>query len=165
MPVWHEFEARPGLLIRITASLNGVQRIDLNPEDAAQGEHDGSNAVIADGMAQLRGYFEGRIRVFTLPLDLRGTEFQMRVWRTLCSIPYGETRSYSQIASLIGSPRAVRAVGAANGRNPIAIVVPCHRVIGAGGGLVGYGGGLAVKKLLLELEVSAALNHHPKEIL
>ena len=85
-------------------------------------------------------------------MDLRGTEFQLRVWRELERIPYGETRSYRQVASAIGPPDAVRAVGAANGANPIPIVVPCHRVIGASGKLVGYGGGLELKRRLLELE-------------
>jgi O-6-methylguanine DNA methyltransferase len=88
---------------------------------------------------------------------MHGTDFQLRVWRELERIPYGETRSYSQIAAAIGTPQAVRAVGAANGANPIPIVVPCHRVIGAGGKLVGYGGGLPLKRRLLELEGALAL--------
>jgi O-6-methylguanine DNA methyltransferase len=92
------------------------------------------------------------LRDFVLPLDLRGTLFQKRVWQELCRIPYGETRSYRFVADSIGVPKAVRAVGAANGRNPVPIVVPCHRVIGAGGSLVGYGGGLPMKKFLLDLE-------------
>ena len=108
-------------------------------------------------MRQLRAYFAGKLRRFDLPLDLQGTEFQLRVWRELEAIPFGETRSYSQIATAIGAPRAVRAVGAANGANPIPIVVPCHRVIGAAGNLVGYGGGLPLKKRLLELEGALAL--------
>ena len=89
---------------------------------------------------------------------MQGTDFQLRVWRELESIPYGETRSYSQIAAAIGAPQAVRAVGAANGANPIPIVVPCHRVIGSGGKLVGYGGGLPLKKRLLALEGALALS-------
>src|ERR1019366_8236286 len=102
-------------------------------------------------------YFAGQLRRFDLPLDPLGTDFQMRVWRELERIPYGETRSYLQMATAIGSPRAVRAVGEANGANPIPIVVPCHRVIGAGGRLVGYGGGLPLKKRLLQLEGAVAL--------
>jgi methylated-DNA-[protein]-cysteine S-methyltransferase len=90
--------------------------------------------------------------VFALPLDPQGTEFQKRVWRQLETIPYGEIRSYSQIAAAIDAPKAVRAVGAANGSNPIPIVIPCHRVIGANGKLVGYGGGLPLKRRLLDLE-------------
>jgi O-6-methylguanine DNA methyltransferase len=101
---------------------------------------------------QLEEYFAGRRRRFDLPLDVRGTEFQRRCWQELLKIPYGETRSYADIASAIGNPPAVRAVGLANGQNPIAIVVPCHRVIGSDGSLTGYGGGLEVKRRLLELE-------------
>src|ERR1039458_4714647 len=101
---------------------------------------------------QRRAYLAGELRDFDLTLDMQGTEFQRRVWRELRNIPYGETRSYSFVATTIGAPKAVRAVGAANGRNPIPIVVPCHRVIGAGGSLVGYGGGLPLKRFLLDLE-------------
>jgi O-6-methylguanine DNA methyltransferase len=101
---------------------------------------------------QLRAYFAGKLRQFRIPLDMQGTDFQKQVWRQLQEIPYGETRSYRQIAAAIGQPNAVRAVGAANGSNPLAIVVPCHRVIGASGKLTGYGGGLPLKKRLLELE-------------
>jgi O-6-methylguanine DNA methyltransferase len=100
----------------------------------------------------LRAYLEGRLTGFTVSVDLRGTPFQTRVWRALGEIPYGRTRSYAEVAAAIGRPRAVRAVGAANGANPVPIVVPCHRVIGAGGGLTGYGGGLAMKRWLLVLE-------------
>ncbi len=101
---------------------------------------------------QLGEYFAGRRCRFDLPLDLRGTDFQKRCWQELLKIPYGETRSYADIARAIGNPAAVRAVGLANGKNPIAIVVPCHRVIGSDGSLTGYGGGLDVKRQLLELE-------------
>ena len=101
---------------------------------------------------QLEEYFWGRRRRFELPLDLRGTDFQKRCWRELLKIPYGETRSYADIARAIGKSSAVRAVGLANGQNPIAIIVPCHRVIGSDGSLTGYGGGLDVKRKLLELE-------------
>jgi O-6-methylguanine DNA methyltransferase len=101
---------------------------------------------------QLEEYFAGKRRAFDVPLDLRGTEFQKRCWQELLKIPYGETRSYAEIARAIGNPSAVRAVGLANGQNPIAIVVPCHRVIGSDGSLTGYGGGLEVKRRLLELE-------------
>jgi methylated-DNA-[protein]-cysteine S-methyltransferase len=101
---------------------------------------------------QLRGYFAGELTDFELDLDLRGTEFQRRVWTALLTIPYGETRSYGEIAEQIGAPGAARAVGLANGHNPIAIVVPCHRVIGANGSLTGFGGGLGRKRTLLELE-------------
>ena len=101
---------------------------------------------------QLEEYFAGRRRQFDLPLDLHGTEFQKRCWQELLKIPYGETRSYADVARAIGNPSAVRAVGLANGQNPIAIIVPCHRVIGSDGSLTGYGGGLETKRKLLELE-------------
>jgi methylated-DNA-[protein]-cysteine S-methyltransferase len=103
-------------------------------------------------VAQLSEYFERRRTVFTVPIAPEGTTFQQRVWTELQTIPYGETRSYSQLADAIGRRTAMRAVGAANGRNPISIIVPCHRVIGSNGTLVGYGGGLERKRFLLELE-------------
>ena len=101
---------------------------------------------------QLAAYFAGRLRRFDLPLAPRGTPFQLRVWRALQDIPYGQTCSYSELAAAISSPRACRAVGQANGRNPLMIVIPCHRVIAAGGGLGGYSGGLDIKRFLLRLE-------------
>lgn len=101
---------------------------------------------------QLGEYFLGKRKCFELPLDLQGTTFRMKVWEALLEIPYGETRSYRDIAVRTGNPKAVRAIGGANHNNPIAIIVPCHRVIGADGNLVGYGGGLNNKILLLELE-------------
>jgi O-6-methylguanine DNA methyltransferase len=103
-------------------------------------------------IAQLREYLEGKRTEFELPLDLRGTEFQLRAWRALLAIPYGETRTYADQARAVGEPAAVRAVGTANGANPVAIVVPCHRVVASGGKLGGYGGGLALKRRLLALE-------------
>ncbi|OMC53549.1 cysteine methyltransferase [Mycobacterium sp. IS-836] len=108
--------------------------------------------AFTDAVDQLGAYFAGELTDFDLELDLRGSEFQQRVWKALLTIPYGETRSYGEIAQQIGAPGAARAVGLANGHNPIAIVVPCHRVIGASGGLTGYGGGLDRKRTLLELE-------------
>ena len=101
---------------------------------------------------ELNAYLAGDLRQFTLPVDLRGTAFQLAVWRGLQLIPYGETHSYAQLAAGIGRPRSVRAVGAANGANPVPIIVPCHRVIGSSGRLVGYGGGLDLKERLLALE-------------
>ncbi len=111
--------------------------------------YQGGSSPVAEQLAE---YFAGQRRRFTLPLDLRGTPFQLRVWEMLQAIEYGEIRSYRQVAVAIGQPRAVRAVGAANGQNPVAIVVPCHRVLGSDGALTGYGGGLALKRWLLELE-------------
>ncbi len=104
---------------------------------------------------QVQEYFEGKRESFELPIRLDGTEFQKKVWNALCGIPYGETRSYKEIAKAIGNEKAVRAVGMANNRNPISIIVPCHRVIGSDGKLVGYGGGLDAKEHLLGLEKAA----------
>jgi methylated-DNA-[protein]-cysteine S-methyltransferase len=109
----------------------------------------------ASAAEQLAAYFAGHLTEFNLPLAPAGTQFQRTVWAALQQIPYGETWSYGQLASKIGNPAAVRAVGLANGRNPIALVVPCHRVIGADGSLTGYGGGLDRKRYLLDLEASA----------
>ncbi|ENW83413.1 hypothetical protein F908_01174 [Acinetobacter sp. NIPH 284] len=103
---------------------------------------------------QLEQYFAGQRQQFDLPLDFQGTDFQQQVWQTLLTIPYGETRSYKEIAVQIGNEKAVRAVGAANGRNPISIIAPCHRVIGSSGALVGFAGGLDKKQILLSLEQS-----------
>jgi len=108
--------------------------------------------LLRETARQLREYFAGTRRAFELPLEFRGTEFQRRAWSALLTIPYGETRSYRQMAEQIGNPTAVRAVGAANGRNPISIIAPCHRVIGMNGDLTGFGGGLDAKARLLSLE-------------
>jgi len=109
-------------------------------------------APFTEVIRQLRAYFCGELREFDLPLALEGTEFQRRVWNALREIPYGATISYLQLAERIGNPKAVRAVGLANGSNPIPIIVPCHRVIGSDGSLTGFGGGISTKKKLLELE-------------
>lgn len=101
---------------------------------------------------ELTGYFDGRLRTFSFPLDMRGTAFQMQVWHEVCNVGYGQVRSYREIAQAVGKPAAVRAVGAANGANPVPIIVPCHRIIGSNGKLVGYGGGLDMKRRLLEVE-------------
>lgn len=112
------------------------------------------SAALAPFLAEFAAYFAGRLQRFTLPLAARGTAFQQTVWLALGDIPYGETRSYSDIARAIGKPNAVRAIGAANGRNPLSIIVPCHRVIGQNGSLTGYAGGLQIKQRLLQLEGS-----------
>lgn len=117
-----------------------------------------ADRVLDAACRQLDAYFAGCRNTFELPLGLEGTRFQQSVWSALLDIPYGETRSYGQLAAAIGRPSAIRAVGAANGRNPIAIVVPCHRVIGANGSLTGFGGGLDRKKLLLNLEQGSELH-------
>jgi methylated-DNA-[protein]-cysteine S-methyltransferase len=113
---------------------------------------------LAHVVAQLEAYFAGTLTDFDLPMATRGTDFQRRVWAGLCEIPYGETISYGELARRVGSPNASRAVGLANGRNPVAIIVPCHRVIGADGSLTGYGGGLDRKVWLLEHEAA----HRPR---
>ena len=113
---------------------------------------EGDNAVLRAARAQLDAYFAGERRTFDLPLAPRGTEFQCGVWHALATIPYGETISYAQLATRVGRPSAMRAVGAANGRNPLPIVLPCHRVIGKDGSLTGFGGGLPTKQFLLTLE-------------
>ena len=117
-------------------------RADWSPDSEA----------FAPAVEELNAYFAGELTDFAIELELLGTEFQRRVWRALLTIPYGEIRSYGEIAEQIGAPGAARAVGLANGHNPIAIIVPCHRVIGASGSLTGYGGGLDRKRTLLELE-------------
>ncbi|WP_334181742.1 methylated-DNA--[protein]-cysteine S-methyltransferase [Novosphingobium sp.] len=108
--------------------------------------------VLARTAAQLAEYFAGERRAFDLPLDFRGTDFQKSVWAQLLTIPFGETRSYGELARALGNPTASRAVGAANGRNPISIIAPCHRVVGASGSLTGFAGGLETKAFLLKLE-------------
>lgn len=155
---WVETELVDGPNLRLIASPAGIRAIEFEhagrsrpvPADARHATR--PVPLLDEAVRQLQAYFRGELREFQLPLDFEGTDFQKRVWRQLQTIPYGQTRSYSQMAISIGSPEAVRAVGAANGANPIAIVVPCHRVIGASGKLVGYGGGLPLKKRLLELE-------------
>jgi len=128
-----------------------------NPDSAGLRTSPPSNAVestdkLEPYLDQLRQYFAGERREFTLPLDLRGTEFQLRCWHALLEIGYGEIRTYAQLARAVGSPNGFRAVGAANGANPVSIIVPCHRVIASDGTLGGYGGGLEVKEKLLRLE-------------
>lgn len=129
-------------------ALTGL-RFGSGPED---GDRDGDHPVLAKMATELAEYFAGRLRTFTVPLAPRGTPFQLSVWELLTLIPYGTTVSYGELARRLGSPAASRAVGLANGRNPIAIVVPCHRVIGADGSLTGFGGGMAAKRTLLDLE-------------
>lgn len=128
-----------------------LRMVDQTYEPSRDG-WESSESAFEDAVAQLGAYFEGDLMEFDLDLDLVGTAFQRRVWEALLTIPYGQTRSYGQIAQQIGAPGASRAVGLANGHNPIGIIVPCHRVIGANGSLTGYGGGLDRKRSLLALE-------------
>ncbi len=112
----------------------------------------GADKILDQARRELDQYFAGKLRAFQVRVDPRGTEFQRKAWAALQTIPYGETRSYAQQAKAIGSPKATRAIGAANGRNPIPVIIPCHRVIGANGTLTGFGGGMERKQILLELE-------------
>lgn len=154
---YHDFHTPIGVL-RLVGDDDRLVRIDLpntaalDPDPAWRPARGGLPPALRRAERQLREYFDGGRRGFDLPLAPAGTDFQRRVWRELGRIPYGETRSYGDLARRIGRPGAARAVGAANGRNPLAIVVPCHRVIGADGALTGYGGGLPVKQTLLALE-------------
>lgn len=127
------------LAISMQRSLEGVEK---------------ETSLTKEAYAQLSEYLNGKRKTFDLPFKMRGTQFQLQVWNALLDIPYGETRSYKQIAEAIGNPKAVRAVGMANNRNPLLIIVPCHRVIGKNGSLVGYGEGLEMKEFLLRLEKS-----------
>jgi methylated-DNA-[protein]-cysteine S-methyltransferase len=134
---------------------NGLKEIRFTPEGTIPMPDPGwilDPAPFADVIQQLQDYFDGKRQTFDLKLDPQGTDFQRQVWNGLLMIPYGETISYGQLAQRIGKPSAVRAVGAANGQNPLPIIVPCHRVIGSNGTLTGYAGGLHIKKLLLDLE-------------
>lgn len=124
---------------------------------AKKAEEDCERSKLSDlAHGQICAYLAGRLRDFDFPFELRGTGFQKRAWEALCRIPYGETRTYKQVAAELGNPKACRAVGLANNRNPLMIVVPCHRVIGTNGALTGYAGGLEMKKALLELEANMA---------
>lgn len=126
--------------------------VDLYPEEDMGKASSSETPLLKLARQQLREYFDGERREFTLPVRLEGTEFQKKVWKALQTIPYGETRSYGEIARQIGSPKAARAVGGANNKNHIIILIPCHRVVGANGELVGFGCGLDVKEYLLNLE-------------
>ncbi len=143
--------------LRLVASDEGLVAV-LWPGDGPRRVHlddtlaDEKHSILIDTAGQLSEYFDSRRRRFSIPLDMRGTPFQKDVWNALLRIPFGETRSYQQLANQLGNPLATRAVGAANGRNPISIIVPCHRVIASSGRLTGFAGGLEVKARLLELE-------------
>jgi methylated-DNA-[protein]-cysteine S-methyltransferase len=155
MEAYHCVIPSPLGRLRLLGTTRGLSGLAMEGEDGRPFLDSGSvddasrfSAVIH----QLREYFDGRLRRFEIPLDLRGTAFQLRAWRALMEIPYGQTCSYGAQALAIGQPRAVRAVGLANGRNPLPIVIPCHRVVGKNGLLTGYSGGLERKRFLLDLE-------------
>jgi methylated-DNA-[protein]-cysteine S-methyltransferase len=145
--------------LRLSAGADALTAIAFVRDPASvrtDGDPPRPTAVLEQAAVELAEYFAGRRRAFTVPLDPRGTPFQQRVWRELLAIPYGSTVSYSELARRLGAPNATRAVGAANGANPLPIVVPCHRVIAADGTLCGFGGGLPIKRFLLELEGGGA---------
>ena len=143
--------------LRLVGGAAGLAGVLWETQDPAESgfeldREDDRHPVLRQAARELREYFAGERREFSVPLDITGTEFQNKVWRALRSIPFGETRSYGELAAQIGAPKASRAVGAANGRNPIPIILPCHRVIGSSGSLTGFGGGLPMKKQLLAHE-------------
>lgn len=159
MTLAHKDIASPVGTLRLVASDTGLVAIlwpNERPGRVPLGPtvEDAGHPILARAAMQVDGYFAGTLRAFDVPLDFRGTDFQRSVWHALLTIPFGETRSYAQIADQIGRPTASRAVGAANGRNPVSIIAPCHRVIGANGALTGFAGGLEAKRLLLDLEAA-----------
>ena len=149
---WFESPVGPLLLAGTKAGLNLVSFSAGTRTKSADSEWHEDSAVFTEVVDQLKSYFAGERKAFDLPLVLEGTDFQKKVWTALQDIPYGETVSYKVLAERVGAPKAVRAVGAANGANPIPIIIPCHRVIGSNGKLTGYGGGLPIKEKLLALE-------------
>ena len=139
-------------IIKICTDNNKISFVKKIEKNNFNNNTTGKSELISKTIIQLEEYFAGKRKIFDLPIKLIGTEFQIKVWNELKKIPYGETRSYKQIAESIGNPKAVRAVGLANNKNPITIIIPCHRVIGSNGKLVGYAGGINMKKQLLDLE-------------
>lgn len=139
-------------ILGIAEDGDGVTNIFFKSDKLSKDCTEQETPLLRKAAEQLREYFDGKRKSFELPLSLHGTDFQLADWRALQTIPYGRTCSYKQIAEKIGNPKACRAVGMANNRNPVMIVVPCHRVIGQNGSMVGYAGGLDVKKYLLDLE-------------
>ena len=148
----------PLLLTAEDCGLTGIQFLD--GKDAPPTPHNliESRAPFKEAIRQLQAYFQGKLKTFDLPLSPKGTAFQLKVWKALCDIPYGTTISYGEQAKRIGKPSAARAVGRANGCNPLPIVIPCHRVIGSDGRLVGYAGGLPIKDYLLHLETKFSIS-------
>ncbi|MGA2102376.1 MAG: methylated-DNA--[protein]-cysteine S-methyltransferase [Candidatus Sulfotelmatobacter sp.] len=155
-PLFLAASVRGLVALEFDKRLPGQQTIRPNPRDlraeSKKVRFEDSSNELAPYTRELEEYFAGTRRAFDFPLDLRGTDFQVACWRALLAIPYGETRTYADIARAVGRPQGFRAVGMANNRNPVAIVVPCHRVIASDGTLCGYGGGLDIKRKLLELE-------------
>jgi methylated-DNA-[protein]-cysteine S-methyltransferase len=144
--------ATPIGTMTVVGSADGVRAILWDGERAPDGVADDDDGVLADAVTQLEEYFAGDRTEFDVLLDLAGTDFQVQAWRALADVPFGTTVSYGEQARRLGRPTAFRAVGAANGRNPVPIVLPCHRVVGADGSLTGFGGGLDAKRWLLDHE-------------
>ena len=160
---WISVAASDSAIVRVAAGLSEEElRAELAARTRVKSMRPAAHPLLREALEQLEEYFEGKRREFDLPLQLSGTPFQMRVWRALQAIPYGETRSYGEVARMVGCPKAARAVGAANGANPLAIVVPCHRVIQSDGRLGGYGGGLRLKQFLLDLERRVSATRPPR---
>ncbi|NLM73573.1 MAG: methylated-DNA--[protein]-cysteine S-methyltransferase [Clostridiaceae bacterium] len=138
--------------VGIAGDEKSISDIIFNPDTDSEDFNYTETPILKEAAKQLEEYFAGKRKTFDLPLSPKGTDFQRKVWDVLTRIPYGETLSYGDVAKKIGNPKACRAVGMANNKNPIPIIIPCHRVIGSSGKLVGYGGGLHIKEKLLELE-------------
>lgn len=141
--------------IAIIDNGNEITHMEIAEEKYSEDVKIYETELIKEAVKQLLEYLEGRRTTFDLPLNPYGTEFQKKVWKALCDIPYGETRSYKQVAEAIGNSKASRAVGMANNKNPIMIIIPCHRVVGSNGSLVGYAGGIDIKEKLLSIERKA----------
>ncbi len=156
MNIWTTSYASPIGVFKLAATDTGLSGLHFedprHPVDQTRWIE--KRSAFSETMKQLDQYFSGRRKQFDLKLDLIGTDFQKRVWQQLCAIPFGMTISYGELARRVGAPKAARAVGLANGKNPVAVIVPCHRVIGADGSLTGFGGGLPRKRFLLDLETS-----------
>jgi methylated-DNA-[protein]-cysteine S-methyltransferase len=161
MTYFYKTTKTPVGLLKLVAGDRGLAAILWENDDPERVrlrplQEDKKHPLLLEAERQLHAYFAGKLKAFSLPLDFTGTEFQKQVWQSLLTIPFGQTRTYGQMAKQIGRPKAVRAVGAANGKNPIAIVAPCHRVIGSDGKLTGFAGGLETKAILLGLEKNCA---------
>jgi methylated-DNA-[protein]-cysteine S-methyltransferase len=160
--IYYSEEIISGIKITALASSDGIRKIFLNSQkknselSSATKLHS-NDPYLFNVFNQLKEYFDGKRKKFDIPLDIKGTDFQKRVWNELQKIPYGKTISYKKLSEKLGDVKAIRAVGKANGQNPIPIIIPCHRVIGADGELTGYAGGLEVKEKLLEIEGSRSL--------
>jgi methylated-DNA-[protein]-cysteine S-methyltransferase len=161
MPLFYKEMPTPVGKLKLVASASALVAVLWENERPNRVKHDTAkldrrHPILLEAERQLGEYFAGARNRFELPLELRGSEFQNKVWRALTEIPFGRTISYSDLAKTVGSPKASRAVGAANGKNPLSIVIPCHRVIGTDGTLAGFAGGLETKAKLLSLEARAA---------